>query len=28
LGKTSVGDKKTIEITADKGFGERDTGKV
>jgi len=28
LEKTSVGDKKTIEITADKGFGERDTGKV
>jgi len=28
LEKTSVGDKKTIEITPDKGFGERDTGKV
>jgi len=28
LEKTSAGDKKTIEITADKGFGERDTGKV
>ena len=28
LEKTSTGDKKTIEITADKGFGERDTGKV
>ena len=28
LEKTSVGDKKTIEITSDKGFGERDTGKV
>jgi len=28
LGKTSVGDKTTIEITSDKGFGERDTGKV
>jgi len=28
LEKTSVSDKKTIEITPDKGFGERDTGKV
>ncbi len=28
LEKTSVGDKKTIEISPDKGFGERDTGKV
>jgi len=28
LEKTSVGDKKTMEITPDKGFGERDTGKV
>jgi len=28
LEKTSVGDKKTIEITPDKGFGERDSGKV
>jgi len=28
LEKTSVGDKKSIEITPDKGFGERDTGKV
>ena len=28
LGKTSVGDKTTIEITPDKGFGERDPGKV
>jgi len=28
LEKTSVGDKKTVEITPDKGFGERDTGKV
>ena len=28
LEKTSVGDKKTIEITPDKGFGERDKGKV
>jgi len=28
LEKTSAGDKKTIEITPDKGFGERDTGKV
>ena len=28
LEKTSVGDKKTIEILPDKGFGERDTGKV
>ena len=28
LEKTSVGDKKTIEVTPDKGFGERDTGKV
>ena len=28
LGKTSVGDKKTVEISPDKGFGERDEGKV
>jgi peptidylprolyl isomerase len=28
LEKTSVGDKKIIEISPDKGFGERDTGKV
>jgi len=28
LGKTSVGDKKTIEISPDKVFGESDTGKV
>ena len=28
LEKTSAGDKKTIEISPDKGFGERDTGKV
>jgi len=28
LEKTSVGDKKTIEVTPAKGFGERDTGKV
>jgi len=28
LVNTSVGDKKTIEVTPDKGFGERDTGKV
>ena len=28
LEKTSVGDKKTVEISPDKGFGERDTGKV
>ena len=28
LEKTSVGDKKTVEILPDKGFGERDTGKV
>ena len=28
LEKTSAGDKKIIEITPDKGFGERDTGKV
>jgi peptidylprolyl isomerase len=28
LEKTSVGDKKTIEISPDKGFGERDTSKV
>ena len=28
LEKTSLGDKKTIEISPDKGFGERDTGKV
>ena len=28
LEKTSVGDKKTIEVSPDKGFGERDKGKV
>ena len=28
LVNTSVGDKKTIEVTPDKGFGERDSGKV
>ena len=28
LEKTSVGDKKTIEVTPDKGFGERDAGKI
>ena len=28
LEKTSVGDKKTIEVTPDKGFGQRDTSKV
>ena len=28
LEKTSAGDKKTIEVTPDKGFGERDAGKV
>ena len=28
LEKTSAGDKKTIEISPDKGFGERDTSKV
>jgi len=28
LEKTSVGDKKTIEVSPAKGFGERDTGKV
>jgi peptidylprolyl isomerase len=28
LEKTSVGDKKTIEVTPAKGFGERDPGKV
>ena len=28
LEKTSVGDKKTIEVTPDKGFGERDTSKI
>ena len=28
LAKTSVGDKKTVEISPDMGFGERDTGKV
>lgn len=28
LSKTSVGDKLTIEVTPDKGFGERDAGKV
>ncbi|MFB5626796.1 MAG: FKBP-type peptidyl-prolyl cis-trans isomerase [Nitrosarchaeum sp.] len=28
LAKTTVGDKLTIEVTPDKGFGERDSGKV
>jgi len=28
LVKTSVGDKLTVEVTPDKGFGERDSGKV
>ena len=28
LVKTSVGDKLTVEVSPDKGFGERDTGKV
>jgi peptidylprolyl isomerase len=28
LAKTAVGDKLTIEVTPDKGFGERDAGKV
>ena len=28
LSKTSVGDKLTVEVTPDKGFGERDSGKV
>ena len=28
LAKTSVGDKLTVEVTPDKGFGERDPGKV
>ena len=28
LGKTSVGEKLTVEVTPDKGFGERDSGKV
>jgi len=28
LAKTTVGDKLTIEVTPDKGFGERDAGKV
>jgi len=28
LAKTSVGDKLTVEVTPDKGFGERDAGKV
>jgi len=28
LAKTAVGDKLTIEVTPDKGFGERDSGKV
>ena len=28
LEKTSVGDKKTIEVAPDKGFGERDVGKI
>ena len=28
LAKTSVGDKLTVEVPPDKGFGERDTGKI
>ena len=28
LAKTAVGDKLTIEVTSDKGFGDRDSGKV
>ena len=28
LAKTSVGEKLTVEVTPDKGFGERDSGKV
>ncbi len=28
LEKTTVGDKKTIEVSPEKGFGERDTGKI
>ncbi len=28
LANTNVGDKKTVEVTPDKGFGERDSGKV
>ena len=28
LAKTKVGDKLTVEVTPDKGFGERDSGKV
>ena len=28
LAKTSVGDKLTVEVTPEKGFGERDSGKV
>ena len=28
LAKTSVGDKLTVEVTPDKGFGERDSGKI
>ena len=28
LAKTTVGDKLTVEVTPDKGFGERDSGKV
>ena len=28
LGNTNVGDKLTVEVTPDKGFGERDSGKV
>ncbi|HET9009203.1 MAG TPA: FKBP-type peptidyl-prolyl cis-trans isomerase [Nitrosarchaeum sp.] len=28
LAKTNVGDKLTVEVTPDKGFGERDSGKV
>ena len=28
LSETTAGDKKTIEVSPDKGFGERDKGKV
>ena len=28
LAKTTVGNKLTVEVTPDKGFGERDSGKV
>ena len=28
LSETSVGDKKTVEVSSDKGFGARDKGKV